>query len=158
MPQCPRLSACLIHSPYLDISGNEGHGSHRNALILNFGNHPASSAHWTLKQFSSWVNNIFSNFASLKIKVLWLGQSPIPFRTDEFVRKFLDVRTFSRLTIFERKVLELAQPYLKSGSLSYVDIFTLGMTAIHWSSDNAHLVGVDAALDGVINTILMRLC
>jgi len=157
MPQCPRLSACLIYSPYLDISGNEGHGSNRHALILNFGNHPASSAHWTLKQFSSRVNHIFSNFASLKIKVLWLGQSPIPFRTDDFVQRYSDTRTFSRLAVFDQTALCLAAPYVRNGSLVYVDIFALSMTAIQWSLDNSHLLGVDAALDGISNSILLHL-
>jgi hypothetical protein len=147
-----------MYSPYLDISGDEGHGFDRDALILNFGNHPAASAHWTQRQFSSRVSQIFSIFASSRTKVIWLGQSPIPFRTDEYVLKYSDTRTFSRLAIFDQTALRLAEPFVGNGSLVYLDIFSLGMTAIHWSIDKAHLLGVDAALDGVANTLNLHLC
>jgi len=164
MPLCPRLSACLIHSPFLDFTGDEGHGSDRDFLILNFGNHPASAAHWTLKQFSARVNETLVKVSTFKFShksrphVLWLGQSPIPFRTDEYVRTFADARTVSRMTLFEKTALKLSKPFIDNSYVSYVDIFTLGMSAIQWSLDKAHLTGVDAALNGIVDVLFLQLC
>jgi hypothetical protein len=165
MPLCPRLSACLIYSPYLDFTGEEGHGFDRDFLILNFGNHPASAAHWTSKQFESRVNETFVKISFFKYKniinrprVLWLGQSPIPFRTDEHVRTYADARTVSRMTLFEQTAVRISKPFVENGNISYIDIFTLGMTAIQWSLDRSHLFGVDAALDGIVDILLIEMC
>jgi len=62
--------------------------------------------------------------------VLWLGQSPIPFRIDEDVSSYADARTVSRMTLFEKTAIRLSKLFVKNGNISYIDIFTLGMTAI----------------------------
>jgi len=164
MPLCPFVSVCLIHSPFLEFKGEEGHGSDRDILILSFGNHPASAAHWTLKQFASRVSetlvkvSAFQNTEGIRQHVLWLGQSPIPFRTDEYVRFHADARTVSRMMMFERTAMNLSKGYVDNNFVSYIDIFTLGMSAIQWSLDRAHLIGVDAALDGIVDVLLLKIC
>ena len=164
MPLCPLLSACLIYSPYLDFTGDEGHGSDRDALVLNFGNHPAGAAHWTLKQFSARIHETFMKISSFKYtkkirqNVFWLGQSPIPLRTDDYVRSYADARTSSRMMLFERTAVTLSKPFVENGTIGYIDIFALGMTAIQWSFDRAHLTGVDAALDGIVDVLLLQIC
>jgi hypothetical protein len=159
LPDCPKLSVCLVNSPFLTFDGTEGNGKSRDLLIINSGNHPAASAHWSLKQFASKVNETLEKISLdyPTIHTFWLGQFPIPFRTDEHIRQHNDARTFTRMELFEQVTKQIAQPFISSGILSYVDVFPLAMTAIHWSSDNAHLLGVNAALDGILRTFLLQL-
>jgi hypothetical protein len=164
MPLCPRLSACFTRSDFLDYGGAGGHGAERDFIVLSFGNHPASGAHWTQDQFANKARDVFSQLTgeakrgSQRPRVLTLSVVPIPFRTDGWAQIYGDARTFSRMLLFDRTARKAAEPYVNDGTLAFVDIFALSMAANRWSPDRAHLYRIDAALRGVIDLVFLDLC
>ena len=167
MPLCPRLSFCLLYAPYMEMGVNDGHGTSRDAIVISFGNHPAGGAHWKHAQFEARMAEALERFAGggggagtsggPRPQVLLLSQMPIPYSTNEFVRQHADTRTFTRMLLFDRTARRLAAPFVARGAVEYVSLFGLAMTAIGFSTDGSHLIGSDAALDGVADMILLHL-
>ena len=162
MPLCSRLSVCLVYAPYgLSNEGNEGHGRARDLLIVNFGAHPASGAHWTVAQFAGRVRKFTERFAvtsPMSFPLIWLGQVAPTVRDDRFVVDPADWRTFNRMLLFERAARNATQDLVARGLVRYVDIFAIGMAASRWSNDGAHLVGSEPALNGIIDLLLLQIC
>jgi hypothetical protein len=165
MPLCPRLSFCLLYAPYMEMGVGDGHGASRDALVISFGNHPAAGSHWALRKFEERMAEVLGRFAGgggegdtgPRPQVLLLSQMPIPFSTGEYVRRYADTRTFMRMQLFERAARRAAAPFVARGAVEYVSAFALAMTAIGWSTDQSHLIGSDAGLDGVADMILLHL-
>jgi hypothetical protein len=159
MPLCPKISACFLASFFMTMDVTDGHGHDRDALIISYGNHPAS-VHWTLRAFETHTSRILTLFASevdktgRRIPIYFLGQHPIPFSTHQWAQEHADGRTFTRSLMFERSAREIAAHF---SNVQYINIFSLAMAAIQWSQDGAHLVGSDPGLDGVRDMLLLHL-
>ena len=157
MPLCPDVSVCMLFDPTGDASPtSDGHGLKRTALVLNFANHPASGLHWPLTRYVSRVKEVLQTFATGNL--IWLGTVPIPILNSTSIWLAKDWRTFTRLAAMESKVNEIAEPFIDSGLMTFIDIFPLASAATNWSPDGAHLIGLGPPLDGIVATLLQTLC
>ena len=139
----------------MDFGDSEGHGAARDLLIAGFGNWPAGSAHWTVRKYFEKVKSFAEAYTiGGKRCLVWLGIVPIPFVSYEWSERNNDWRTMGRMRLLDIVARNATQHLVQQGLVSFVDIFPLAMAAIRWSADNAHLKGVDPALDGVIRLLL----
>jgi len=59
--------------------------------------------------------------------------------------------------LFENAAHEAMDDFVKAGKVLYADIFGLATAASQWSADCAHLLGVEPALNGVTDIVVMHL-
>ena len=164
MTHCPRLSACLINSPFgLEGAESEGHGAERDLLIANFGAWPTGGAfgRWTLQQYAAGVRAFAERMtdprrAQGSPSFIWIGNIQHPFRDDEFVHNLRAWNTPSRTFMFERFAQAELAMLVAQGRVHYVDVFALSMVSNRWSQDCAHLVGVEPALNGITDLLLSQ--
>lgn len=175
LPRCQETSICYIGkhegSDFINYDNDSGHGSERDVLVFNVGNHPASKTHRRLRDYTAEVRDLLNLFGTaadsspqhggLKA-ALWLASTPITASDQAFHYFYKDWRSTHRLRLFNDAALNETLRFLgpatgAEGLYAFVDVFPLAMAAIQDAPDFAHLAGLHSALDGVVDQLITEM-
>ena len=158
-------------SDFINYDNDSGHGSERDVLVFNVGNHPASKTHRRLRDYTAEVRDLLNLFGTaadsspqhggLKA-ALWLASTPITASDQAFHYFYKDWRSTHRLRLFNDAALNETLRFLgpatgAEGLYAFVDVFPLAMAAIQDAPDFAHLAGLHSALDGVVDQLITEM-
>jgi hypothetical protein len=146
--------------------------SESGAYIVNFGQHFFAESKLPVHVYSGRIRERFNTpeveallhrrtTANTSFRLVWLDTMPFPIRNDGVIDGFADWRTTHRLALYNLAADHELSPLLRrSGgpllrAVTAVDVLA---PLADTYTDNAHPVGLSAALDVTVARILRAIC